>query len=387
MSVTRFTAEELEALEKKTTFPRMFHFPLGVLLILSLATGWPVNHWAWQIPVTLVLSFFMFCWTSCFHETSHQTLCGSLRISLWLGRLLGTIMLVPYTVYREAHIRHHAYLNKPTDWELWPYSDPTTSKTFRRIYVWFDLLLGVFTAPYMYGRIFFHKDSPMTLAKQRATVRNEYIGIVLIWSIVLGATSYFGNWVPFLRGWFIPLMLAGLWQNGRKLTEHVGMASYDPLLGTRTVVGQNPVTRLCSFLNYDIFVHGPHHRFPRIAHDQLRHKMQEFIDRAPDQKFPLFSSYWQATLDAIPHMFRNPGVGMNVGAASPAEEKEKDIRNFVADVNLAVLGESSATESAESTLSTTRIDGAADKSAIRPRDLKSKPSTHRVTAGSDDERS
>ena len=45
-------------------------------------------------------------------------------LSIWTGRLLGTMMFTPYTAYREVHIRHHAYLNTPRDWELWPYSDP-----------------------------------------------------------------------------------------------------------------------------------------------------------------------------------------------------------------------------------------------------------------------
>ena len=47
-------------------------------------------------------------------------------------------------------------------------------------------------------------------------------------------------------------MIAGVLQTMRKLTEHLGMASYDPPLGTRAVIGQNWLTRLGSFMNFDI---------------------------------------------------------------------------------------------------------------------------------------
>ena len=67
------------------------------------------------------------------------------------GRVIGTMIGVPYSIYRESHIRHHAYLNKPYDWELWPYSDPKASLWFRRVFVWFDLFLGMLGAMATYG--------------------------------------------------------------------------------------------------------------------------------------------------------------------------------------------------------------------------------------------
>ena len=337
MSVTTFTEEELEALEDKWTLPRFVFFPGGLLGLWCLGIQWPNDHWAWQVFWTLFTSFNLLCWTSCFHETVHQTLNGSRLFSIWLGRFLGTAMLVPYSVYRESHIRHHAYLNKPSDWELWPYCDPNASKAFRRVFVWIDLVFGFVVSSYIYGRLYFHKDSPLKSPELRRVIRNEYLVILVFWGTIIGIVAWYGAWLGLLRVWVIPHLVTGIWQTGRKLTEHLGMASYDPLLGTRTVLGRNLFTRISTYLNFDIFIHGPHHRHPRIAHNQLGNKMKDYIEQNPDQEFPLFSTYLHATGQMVPFLFKNPGVGMNVGAPPPSAEKDQDVQNFVADVAEEIL--------------------------------------------------
>ncbi len=105
----------------------------------------------------------------------------------------------------------------------------------------------------------------------------------------------------------------------------------------RTVLGRNLFTRSSTYLNFDIFIHGPHHRHPRIAHNQLGNKMKDYIERNPDQEFPLFSTYVHATGQMVPFLFKKPGVGMNVGGPPPSAEKDQDVQNFVADVAEEVL--------------------------------------------------
>lgn len=338
MSVTQFTEQELKDLEEKTTIPRFLFLPLGALGLWSLAVYWPSNAIGWQVFWTLFTSYCLFCWTSCFHECSHHTLSGSKNASIWLGRILGTAMFVPYSIYRESHIRHHAYLNKPSDWELWPYSDPNTSLRFRRVFIWFDLFLGLFMAPFIYGRIFWNKETPIKDPKLRRAIRYEYAFMVLFWGSVIGTCAYFGTLWDLVRVWFLPHYLAGIYQNTRKFTEHLGMSSYDPMLGTRTVVGSNFITKWCTYFNFDIFVHGPHHRHPRIAHNLLLQKMDDYQEQNPDLKYPVFTSYWGAIIDMAPSFIKTPGVGMNAGAPPPAKEK-KQIDNFVQDVAKEVLAD------------------------------------------------
>lgn len=338
MSLTQFTEDELSDLEEEVTLPLYVLFPLGVLGLYSLAFPWPVD----TVPVYLCwlafTTFIFFCYTSCFHETAHQTLSQSATLSIIAGRILGTLMFTPYSVYRESHIRHHAYLNKPTDFELWPYSDPNSSIWFRRLFVWVDLALGVITSPIVYGRTFFHPSSPIRNPGVRRAVYWEYAGIVVFWAGVIAACWAYDGWYLLLTVWVLPHWLAGIMQTGRKLTEHLGMASYDPLKGTRTVVADNWFTRLCTWMNFDIFVHGPHHRHPKVAHHQLHTKMQEYKDKSGDE-FPIFANYRRAAWAMFPFLFSNPGVGMNAGALAPDAEKVSDVENFVADVAAEVLAD------------------------------------------------
>ncbi len=336
MSVTGFTSEEFDDLEDEVTLPLYILLPLGVVGLYSLAFPWPVNN----VPVYLCWLAFttivFFCYTSCFHEAAHQTLSQSARFSVVVGRIIGTLIFTPYTVYRESHIRHHAYLNKPADFELWPYSDPKTSVWFRRIFVWFDLALGIFVSPFIYGRTFFHKDSPIRNPTLRKAVYIEYSLIVLFWTAAIYVVAQNDLWVKFAAVWVLPHWLAGIMQTGRKLTEHLGMASYDPLNGTRTVAADNWFTRLCTWMNFDIFVHGPHHRHPKLAHHRLLKKVDEYRD-AVDSRLPVFPTYRSASLAMLPYLWRNPGVGMNAGAQTPEQEKRTQVDNFVADVSTDIV--------------------------------------------------
>ena len=332
MSTTDFTREEQQAIQEKGFVMRMACLPAAAVGICALAWRWPIDAPLVRLTWTCFTAYFLFCWTSCFHETAHQTLTRWRWLDITIGRLLGTLMYVPYTVYRESHIRHHAYLNRPNDWELWPYSNPTYSRTFRRVFVVLDICFGFIAAPFIYGRIFFHPDSPLKNAGLRRTIKYEYWGIILFWGYVFCKSTYTGGWLWYAHVWLVPHWIAGMFQTIRKLTEHLGMASYDPMLGTRTVVGRNWITRLGSFMNFDIFIHGPHHRHPKLAQNRLKGKMEEYLADNPETKYPVYPSYLQATIAMMPYLVTNPGIGMNVGAAPPEEAKVRDINNFPADV-------------------------------------------------------
>ena len=70
MSVTHFTAKEISDLETKATTPRFLHSLFGSAAIMALAFQWPTTAWPFVIGCTLVAAYSMFCWSSCFHETS-----------------------------------------------------------------------------------------------------------------------------------------------------------------------------------------------------------------------------------------------------------------------------------------------------------------------------
>jgi fatty acid desaturase len=301
-------------------------------LILNGAVPW-TNASPWIVAgLTACTAAMMFCWTSALHEAAHQTLFKSRQLSIWTGRLLGTLMFTPYSAYREVHIRHHAYLNTPRDWELWPYSDPNASLAFRRAFVWFDVFCGIAAGPIIYGRIYFHPNSPIKSASIRRDIRWEYVGIVAVWGGIWLYTTLTHQWPQHLLVIILPMYLAAFMQTFRKFTEHLGMASFDPLLGTRTVLPRKWLMRLSSFLNFDIFIHGPHHRHPRLTHTTLEAKLDEYRHDNPEISYPAYERYWLAMWAMLPSMFINPGCGVNAGASHADVQPSDEADDFASDV-------------------------------------------------------
>jgi fatty acid desaturase len=275
--------------------------------ITGITVCW-YGTWPWLEAVIVAwTSYFFLCGTSMFHEFTHRH--THPRCRGW-ARVIGTLILIPATAYRESHVRHHAYLNKPVDWELWPYSDPQRSRLFRIVFAWIDLFAGFLTSPLIYGRIYWHRHSPLP-PKSRTAIAWEYLGILVFWGAALAIIGSCSQWTGFLRAWVLPWGLAGILQTGRKFTEHLGMSSYDPLRGTRTVYGGGLLTRVCSYLNADIFIHGPHHRSPKVTADELHAFARSLQQQTGEDPLPFFTSYAAATRNMLPHLLLNPGVGEN----------------------------------------------------------------------------
>ncbi|MGQ0636705.1 MAG: fatty acid desaturase family protein [Planctomycetaceae bacterium] len=295
---------------------RFLLFPLlAVVGYPGLIAGFGGAHWVVRTGWVACLSYCWFCIGGSFHESVHQTLFRGERLNRAFGRVLGALIFIPYTVYRETHRRHHAYLNTPADYELWPYSDPRTSRAFRRAFVWFDLLLGVVTAPYIYGRIYFVND-PRLPPDVRRTIGREYLAVLAGWAagiaaIVVAADQFGWSWSHFDPVWLLPLVLSPMLNTGRKFVEHLGMTSPDPLLGTRTVLAGNPVSRLLSFFNFDIAIHGPHHRHPRAQHVELGARLEQYRQAHPQAAVPVFPSYTAAFRHLWPSLWKNPATGIS----------------------------------------------------------------------------
>jgi fatty acid desaturase len=316
-------------------WPRFLMFPLlAVVTYPAFLLGWGGDVWWVQAAWVVFLAYCWFCIGGSFHEAAHQTLFRNPALNLWYGRVLGLLMGIPYTAYRESHRRHHAYLNTSADYELWPYCDPRCSLAFRRLFVWVDLVFGVITAPVIYTRIYFVND-PRLPKDARRQIGWELLASALYYGLTAAAFAVWAvrtgwDWGSFDPVWLLPLVLAPMFNTARKFVEHLGLGSTDPFLGTRTVIGGNALSRLFSYFNFDLAIHGPHHRFPRAQHFELEQKFQAL--RQPheaQQSIPLFSSYRAALWDVAPKLWTNPATG---GAAlSPAISADEPVPWEAAD--------------------------------------------------------
>lgn len=336
MSKTEFTADEFSALGEGSFWPRFLLFPaVAVLGYVGFVLGWGGDSLLVKLGWSVSLGYCWFCIAGSYHEAVHQTMGRWRTANIWFGRVVGTLVGIPYSCYRETHIRHHAYLNTADDFELWPYSKPGASLAFRRAFVVFDILGAVIANPVVYGRIYWVKKSPLS-AQARATITREYIGMAVFWGGVLATVAALGltgtvDLSKFDPMWLLPMPIAAAFNGFRKFTEHLGMASTDPILGTRTVIGNNIITRLCSYFNFELFVHGPHHRFPKAPHFELEAKLAEYRLKHPDAVVPIFPSYLAALWDTLPCLWRNPAVGVNAGGANQYHVAP-GVDNFVSEV-------------------------------------------------------
>ena len=314
-------------------FARLLAFPITACAgqIFWMANYSPDNTVASLIWIPL-LTYCWFCIGGLSHEIVHDNLSISKTLSVLIARIIGTVLGIPYTVYREIHMRHHAYLNTPLDWEMWPYGDPQASLRFRRVFVWFDILFAVIATPVIWGRICYASNSPVA-AEVRRTMRREYLAVFLFWTSVVGTCVWVHQtgrfeFRPEHLVFALPPILATIGNGFRKMMDHVGTSSYDPLHGTRTIAGQNFITKAISFFNFDLAIHGPHHRYPKLKHSQLMERMEEITATHPDESYPVYPSFFAAFIDTIRTIIKNPGVGLNTGCKDdlnhlPLDRREK----------------------------------------------------------------
>lgn len=273
----------------------------------SLAWGWPAENLLWTAFVILWLAYFQHTWTTIFHEDAHHALYRARWHNTFNGVIVGTLLMVPFSVYRQVHIRHHAKMSSPEDWELWPYCDPGRTLRFRRIFLFFDIIFGLWAAPYVYGRIFFVRHSPLTDPRLRRRIKLEYLLIVGFWGSIITLVTLTGAWWLFAKVYLIPAWLTGVIQTLRKLTEHLGLPAGDPMLGARTVLSKSVVGRAMEYTSFHISAHGLHHQYPQMPHDHLE---KAYDLKVPEKSAPVFPSYWRAMLDMCSHL-RHPGIGVN----------------------------------------------------------------------------
>lgn len=298
-------------------WPRFAIFPaLAVIGHLALIAYWWELSILWRAAGIVTISFAWFCIAGCFHELAHLSLFSDQKVCKWLGRFCGMVPVIPLTLFRATHLTHHAAMNSEKDYELWPYSDPNRSLAFRRIFAVLDIFLGMITAPIIYGRIFYSRDSAMTWRDRRAALL-EYAASAAFWGSIFGTVwwlvaigrveaSQLSWW------WMSPFAFAPMINTCRKMTEHVGLGSLDPMLGTRSVKANNPITRLISYFNFDISIHGPHHRHGTAKYHELPDKLQECLERQPEARELVFGSYAGVFWHTLKCMIKNPGVGVVV---------------------------------------------------------------------------
>lgn len=278
-------------------------FLTQILLAYTVFREW----WVVSIVLVLFLSHLMHALLVSFHEASHGLLRKHRFANEYDGTLLGILTLVPFTLYRNLHQKHHLHLATEKDVELWPFVHPDSPRWKRRLVAFLELNFGLFFTPYLFLRVFLQKGSPVSSAKVRRRIWKEIIACVAFWTLSLVTVATFDLWPWFFFNYFIPAFVAGNLQSWRKYIEHVGLQGSTPRSATRSIIADSWSGRLVSLTLLHEPLHGIHHVKMALPHYDLP-PLTGLLEPTEEGDTTPYPNYRSAFVDLIAEL-RDPKVG------------------------------------------------------------------------------
>jgi fatty acid desaturase len=243
----------------------------AALMITQVALGFAYHYGLiWLcLPLALLVSHFMHGLLIGFHEASHGLLRKNRFFNEFDGMLTGTMSFMSFTLYRAAHQKHHSHLATERDVELWPFVIVTSPRWQRRMVAFIELNAGLLFTPFLFLRVFLHKDSFIKNKRVRRRIWLEYALIAVVWTFIFTTVTWFHVWDYFCWVFLGPAVIAGNLQSWRKYIEHVGLSGHTARSATRSIVAKTWSGRLLSLTLLHEPFHGIHHIKMALPHDEL----------------------------------------------------------------------------------------------------------------------
>lgn len=286
-------------------------FPIvsGMFYVTQATLAFTVymQWWVVSILLSLFLSHLMHALLIAFHEASH----GYLRKHRWAneidGVLVGILSYTPFTLYRALHQKHHLHLATEKDVELWPFVHPDAPRWKRRLFAFLELNFGLVCTPYVFLRVFFQKDSPITNLKVRKRIWGEIALCAGFWVVNVAAVAYFNLWPWFFFNYLIPGFIAGNLQSWRKYIEHVGLRGNTSRSATRSIIADTWTGKALSLTLLHEPLHGIHHVKMTLPHYELPQRT-EWLNPSEEGDTTPYPNYRSAIFDLLKEL-RDPKVG------------------------------------------------------------------------------
>jgi fatty acid desaturase len=276
--------------------------------------------WIWLvIPLVLVVSHLMHGYLVAFHEAAHGLLRKNRLLNEIDGIIIGNTCFTSFTLYRSLHLKHHVNLATKKDVELWPFVDPGSPLWARRLAAFLELNFGLLYTPFLFWRVFFRRQSPITNRKVRTRIWAELLLGASFWAIILGAVAAFGLWAFLWCNYIIPAFIAGNLQSWRKYVEHVGLSGHSARSATRSIVADTWTGKLVSFTLLHEPLHGIHHIKSSLPHFELPARTG-WLAASEAGDIPPFPNYRSAFLNLL-CCLPDPRVGGQWEARAAAGRK------------------------------------------------------------------
>ncbi|MGE3313790.1 MAG: fatty acid desaturase [Planctomycetaceae bacterium] len=261
----------------------------GVAIFFWKTAMWPISVLAW-----LTAGHFGHSKPLMFHDAAHGTLHSSKRMNEIVGFGIGTLILVPMTVYRHAHSMHHAYLSTRRDPELWPFTIPEVPRWQRLVAAAVEIVFGFLYTPFL--MLLSLRSATGLPRRDKIRIALEYLACAALWSLFLIAATITQTWEYFLVGYIAPVAVAGMYQTLNKYTEHLGLTGDSILSNTRTVAADSTAGQIFSYTLQHVDHHGTHHRFAKIPYYNLPQATPIVYEQ---ESGPLYRNYWSAFFDMV----------------------------------------------------------------------------------------
>ncbi|OYW31086.1 MAG: fatty acid desaturase [Chthoniobacter sp. 12-60-6] len=287
-----------------------FQIVVFLFLFTQIALGMVlhsgVSLW-WAVPLVLLASHLMHGAAVGFHEATHGLLRRNRRFNEFDGVLLGIFAFMSFSLYRAAHQTHHAHFATERDEELWPFVFTNTPRWGRVLAAFLELTVGLLFTPFLFLRSFLRTGSPIRSPKVRRRIWAELGLMVLVWSGIIVAVSYWQVWHYFLWMYLAPAYIAANLQSWRKYVEHVGLTGRTVNSATRNIVAEGWSGRLMAFTLLHEPYHGVHHLHVGLPHAELPQRVASILP-ATSEELPPFPSYRHAMMDVL-RCLADPRVG------------------------------------------------------------------------------
>jgi fatty acid desaturase len=283
---------------------RLWPLVIAALALTQAASVVHSHNWPLLFLICPALGALLFVFVIAFHDASHDRLHPVHWMNEAFGHVVGTLMFVPMEVYRYAHARHHAYLGRQADPELWPFNTPTAPRLLRVLAALCETCFGFIYSPLLFLRGVLVGE---LTSQERRLIFRGYVYCIVAWAMIIGVVDYTGDWELLLVAGVVPMAISGMLQTLNKFTQHLGLHGHTVLGLTRTVIDEHPAGTVVSSTIFFNDYHGTHPPYAKIPYYNLPSATPYTVANAREfcPVYPHLGSAFVAMLPCL----GNPKVG------------------------------------------------------------------------------
>jgi fatty acid desaturase len=263
----------------------------GLILATGMSIAFRVPFWPLLLPVQGLLLTFLFTLE---HECTHRTPFRSDRLSDWVGRVCGLVLILPFEWFRYFHLAHHRFTNLPGQDPELESAKPETP----RAWIWHVSGLPYWgSALRLIARLCVGTERAAYLP-DRALPRMVREARVMALIYAAAALSLLVS--PLLLWlWIVPMLIGQPFLRLYLLAEHGDCPFVASMFeNTRTTF----TNRIVRFLTWNMPYHVEHHVFPAVPF----HKLPDLHARMRDHLAVTAQGYGAFTRDYLARRRRAP---------------------------------------------------------------------------------